>query len=913
MAMEALPYTADQEEAISSTEGNLQVIACAGSGKTQVISERVAVILERGWQAGVRPRNIVAFTFTDRAAAALKDRIGRCIERRLGKISGLAEMYVGTIHGYCLGMLQGNVPEYFKYQVLTEVQTKLLIDRNSVQSGLKHAGLRRYVESELFISVLNVLREGYVDWSLLADHPMKHALAMYRELLTKKRYLDYTSIMEKAVELTESDAGLRRQLADTVKYVIVDEYQDVNPLQERLTRALYGLGAQLCVVGDDDQTLYQFRGTDIRNIIDFEKRYPSVKRVAITDNFRSSSGVVDLARDIISLNADRLDKQMVSASHQAFDRGDILCQSFRDPAAEAAWIAETVKSMIGLPFVDEPGKPARGLSYSDFAVLLRSVRGNAGPILEALRSAQVPSVVVGYNNLFDRPEVQAAVGLFGYIIGEVDEHILEGLWSAAGLSYKPKDWTSAVSIMKLRRSWPASERRSLYTLQRTLLDFLTALRIREERVPGEAGEIIFYNLGKFSQVISDFEQIHFHSEPQEKHKTFYDFLTHQAANYYPEGAQEQSLVRPDAVQVMTVHQAKGLEWPVVFVPALLRNRFPAAGVGGKSVWHVIPAAAVANASDYRGGVEEERRVLYVALTRSQKYLYCSFAPIPDNKRFRHPSAFVGDVSRSGEVLTRPPARPEPQHLEPQQKSKVVNLNLSFSQFKYFKECPYQFKLRFLYGFNAPIAEALGYGKSLHDSLAEIHKRSLAGDIPADAEVPAILDRHLHVPFAYPALREKLRASGGAAIARYVDANRSQLDRLEHAEQVIELDLGDGIVVDGRIDLIRRIDTGETAIVDFKSNERSQDEDVTRVQLHIYTVGYRDLTGKSADLIEVHELEKGRVVVREEVNPELEARTLGDIREAAKALRANQLPRLATWTKTCVACDLRGLCRDTPHG
>jgi DNA helicase-2/ATP-dependent DNA helicase PcrA len=186
---------------------------------------------------------------------------------------------------------------------------------------------------------------------------------------------------------------------------------------------------------------------------------------------------------------------------------------------------------------------------------------------------------------------------------------------------------------------------------------------------------------------------------------------------------------------------------------------------------------------------------------------------------------------------------------------------------------------------------------------------LAGNIPRDDEVPGIVDRHLNAPFAYPALRETLREAGVRNVGRYLRDNRPNLARLEHAEQVIELDLGDGIIVNGRIDLIRNLDTGETAIVDFKSNERAQDEDVTRMQLHVYTLGYKELTGRAADLVEVHELEKGRVVVREEVNSSLEEETVVEIRRAGAALRQNLLPRLAEWTEVCSQCDFHGICRD----
>src|SRR5262249_52444466 len=161
---------------------------------------------------------------------------------------------------------------------------------------------------------------------------------------------------------------------------------------------------------------------------------------------------------------------------------------------------------------------------------------------------------------------------------------------------------------------------------------------------------VYYNLGKFSQVISDYEQIHFQSDPARKYEGFALFLIHQAPGYYPEGWQDAGYIRPDAVQVMTVHQAKGMQWPVVFVPCLQRNRFPAAGVGGKNRWHVIPRAAVRNADRYDGGVADERRLFYVALTRAQKYLYCSWAPAAAKGRYSKPSQFVGELTACPKVL-----------------------------------------------------------------------------------------------------------------------------------------------------------------------------------------------------------------------------------------------------------------------
>ena len=161
------------------------------------------------------------------------------------------------------------------------------------------------------------------------------------------------------------------------------------------------------------------------------------------------------------------------------------------------------------------------------------------------------------------------------------------------------------------------------------INFLEEAGVREERIPGgrARAEVVRYNLGKFSQLISDFESIHFHSKPVEKYEAFANFLRYRAEDAYPEGWQDNQYANPDAVRIMTVHQAKGMQWPVVFVPALLRNRFPAAKIGGRNVRHLIPRDGVQDQARFEGTIEDERRLFYVAMTRSQKFLHLTWAPI----------------------------------------------------------------------------------------------------------------------------------------------------------------------------------------------------------------------------------------------------------------------------------------------
>jgi DNA helicase-2/ATP-dependent DNA helicase PcrA len=899
-----MDHTEAQKQAIENIGQNLQIIACAGSGKTRVVAARVVNILRQEGQKGIRPENIVAFTFTDKAAAELKDRITRMYRDEFGHVEGLAGMYVGTIHGFCLDLLQKYVPHYLKFDVLDEVRQRLLVDRNYQKSGMSSLGLKRWVESGLYVTILRVLRETDSDPNVLDQHPAKAALESYQQLLENHRYLDYDEMLLRAVVELESSEELREAIRNRVKYLTVDEYQDVNPIQEFLIRQIHDLGANLCVVGDDDQNVYQWRGSDVRHIVEFSKRYPDVAQVPLTVNFRSSPAVVDVSREAVEVNSNRLAKEMQSGGRQQFKRGDLLCLRLKDPQAEAIWIADKILGMRGLSYIDDDR--VRGLSWSDCAILLRSVRRCAEPIVSALRARGIPYVVSGMTGLFDTLEVQAAVGIFRFMIQEIEATDIRQLWHQAGLGLTDENLNRGIELLTATRTFEPGKRFSVYNLQRTYLDFLETAGLREERIPSDRGEVVYYNLGKFSQVITDYEEIHYKSKPEEKYRSFVQFLLNQAPGYYPEGGQDVAYAIPDAVRIMTVHQAKGMEFPVVFLPCLQKNRFPSKKQHNR-VWDHIPREAIRNADRYDTGIEDERRLFYVAMTRSEKYLFCSWAPDPDNQLYRKPSLFWEELTRKEQFLTRDPGLFEGERLQPEPRRPLVNVELSFSDLKYFFECPYQFKLRFLYGFNPPLHEALGYGRSLHNALAEIHQRALSGSRMTDEAVPDLLDTHLHVRYAYPELEANLRRSAGAALDRYLKEHGPQLDKLLHAEEVVELTLEDGIVVHGRIDLIKRTDTNEVVVVDFKSVERAQAEEITRLQLHVYALGYEQRFGQRPDLIEVHNLDHGGSV-RELVDQQLSTETLAAVKDAGHKLRANELGRLVQWCQNCVTCDLCGICR-----
>ena len=907
---------------------HLQLIACAGAGKTEAVSRRVVEQLQL---PGVEPEHVVAFTFNERAAAELKDRIALRWEQRTSSREGLADLYVGTIHGFCLDLLQQNHYEALPYRVLNDVQQRHLITRNSRRCGLADLGWLRYQNAGTYAELMAILREAEIDEAALAGTTVDSCLEKYLGVLADKRYLDFSAIVADTVLMLEEEPEFRARVASRVRYLTVDEYQDVNPVQERLIRALTGLGATLTVVGDDDQLLYAWRGSSVGNILGFAGRYSDVQSARLERNFRSSRGVVDRAREVIEHNnPGRLDKAMTAAGSQDYEDGDMELREFGGPDEEARHIADRILELRGVEFTDRPGQRPRGLSFADMAILVR-VKKLIPAIANELERREIPYVVGGVSSLFDTPEAGAARELFYFLGSEAgsDEAALRAAWQAVNLGLSRDDFERGVAVAVRDRADIATGagRFGIYNLQRSFLAFLTAIELREEKIEGASSshahsrsEVVYYNLGKFSEVISDFEQINFQSAPLEKYRSFAGFLRHQAADVYPEGWLEARYVTPDAVQILTIHQAKGLQWPLVLVPGLTKARFPPSNPGGRTPWHVIPDGVVRNADDYRNSDEDERRLFYVACTRAKKYLTITRADYPTEKRvWRKPSPFWLEATAALAAIEPPDASTPKRRLPPTPARAIADVTLSFSELKYAFECPYSFKLRFLYGFNPPIAEALGYGKGLHDALFEIHDRVLQGDEIDKNRVPELVERHVFLPFAYRDLRDTLSAAAKRRLEAYIAERGATFADIEHAERPIEIDLGDGIRVTGRIDLIRRRSTNEVVVIDFKSNDRTQQEEVTDLQLRVYALGYEQATGERASEVVVDNLDDLDNPRRDAVDGAMLNEAAEAVREVGGRLRSNAYPRAPRgqtpdqWDRTCERCDLVGVCGGHNNG
>jgi DNA helicase II / ATP-dependent DNA helicase PcrA len=364
-----------------------QIIASAGSGKTEVVAQRFADLMA----SGEDPAGIIAFTFTERAAKELKARISARVEQRMGSgaLDRLGAAFVGTIHGYCFRLLQHYVPRYETFDVLDERRLTAFLCREEPALKLKElAGGRMFASIRAFLASLEVAENELIPLERLAE-PFRAKAEHFNQLLEQFRLLTYGQLISRAVAELERPA-VASQVHQTLRHLIVDEYQDVNPAQERLVRLLTGPDVELCVVGDDDQAIYQWRGSDVRNIVEFPARYPGVETFRITVNRRSRPSIVAAAATFAKTIPGRLPKDMLE--HRERGGTEVVTWSAETEAQECERIAETIQRLH-----------AAGLPYRSIAVLVRS-RAAYPRLLEALDERGVPVQPAGRTGLFARPE-----------------------------------------------------------------------------------------------------------------------------------------------------------------------------------------------------------------------------------------------------------------------------------------------------------------------------------------------------------------------------------------------------------------------------------------------------------------------------------------------------------------------------
>jgi DNA helicase II / ATP-dependent DNA helicase PcrA len=895
-------------DAVGYRGGHLQIIASAGSGKTEVVSQRVASLLADG----VAPAGIVAFTFTERAAEELKHRISLRVEERLGPqaLDRLGGLFVGTIHAYCFRFLQQRVPRFETYDVLDDHQLTGFLSRGAKQLGIRQLDPdgkdRLYASIAAFVSAVDVVENELLDPATLPE-PLRTVLLDYYDSLERYRLLTYGQQVARAVEQLERPE-IAADVHAELRHLVVDEYQDVNPAQERLIRGLTGPDTHLCVVGDDDQAVYQWRGSEVSNIITFAGRYPDVATFEITVNRRSRPGIVNLANGFAGSIAGRLPKSMAVHRDAAGAGGpEVVLWRADDEPAEAGWLAYFVDALHDA-----------GLPYRDIAVLVRG-RVAYPKIVEQFATFGIPVQPGGRTGLFDQPEAK----LLGRTICWLSDIEWRDPWSPGaavaddvlldGYTYLfDLDGAARVRVRHFLDGWKMAvpNERRVSNLVGELYDLLGELQVRNWDLADPLKVNRLGTFARFSAVLADYEAVRRRAKPdpdspgeqiggQDRGVWYYRNLATHIVNY-AQGAYEafdgEADATVDAVDLTTIHRAKGLEWPAVFVPSLTARRFPSSRTGQKKNW-LLPRDRFP-ASRYEGSDADERRLFYVALTRARDWLSVS-RHARTAKQAATSSPYLNGMTQH-EVDPADVVLPD---LEAGAESDEP-LALSYSELASYLSCGLAYRLRTLIGFQPRLATELGYGKAVHHVLRTVAEITRAtGKVPTAAEIDEILDRNFFLPTANKTAHRELKDAARRLIVEYITTHAADLHRIWETERPFELHV-EGITVSGRADVILDHEGGAPtalAILDYKTSASDLAEHA--LQLQVYTdAGRRE--GLDVRAAYVHDLKAG---ARSPVDVGSDA--VNDAEELVKgaAIRLRKRDYAPNPGTVCRRCEVRTIC------
>lgn len=621
-----------QAQAVAHTDGPLLIMAGAGSGKTKVLTCKIAALLEKG----VSPYNILAITFTNKAATEMRQRVDNMIGEKAKYV------WLSTFHSFCARFLRFEIEAlgiYKKNFVIYDTSdAQTLIKKCLKELNLDEKQYAPYAVQSAISNAKNMMLtpEGFArEASDFFARKVAEIFSVYQNYLIENNALDFDDLLMLAVKVLKEHADIREKYQDRFQYILVDEYQDTNGAQYQLTSLLAGKYRNLCVVGDADQSIYGWRGADIRNIMDFEKDYPEATVIKLEQNYRSTKTILGAANSVIEHNIDRKPKKLWTNNAQG---EKIIHYTANDERDEANFITqEAVKQ-----------KTLFNTAYGDMAVLYR-MNAQSRALEEGFMRAGVPYTMVGGLKFYDRKEIKDILAYLRLIYNPEDTVSLMRIINV------PKRSLGAVTMNKLAEfadmynmtlfdavSAPETApitpkaKHSLAAFAEFIIEMINSsmeLPVHKliEEVMEKSGYIAelekentienqtrLENIKELLSVAKNFEKTN--EEP-----TLENFLSSVSLVSDIDNADLES----DCVTLMTMHSAKGLEFPIVFLAGMEEGLFP-------------HARTLMNETE----IEEERRTCYVGITRAERKLYITNAHsrmIFGRSVSYEPSRFINEI------------------------------------------------------------------------------------------------------------------------------------------------------------------------------------------------------------------------------------------------------------------------------
>ena len=933
--------TQEQYNAVIDTEREILCLACAGSGKSRTLSFRIARLIHEG----AEPESIIAFTFTEKAAESIKRRVAEALEKTGISAALVGAMYIGTIHAYCQNLLGSMNAKYRQYEVLDENRLKLFLLSRYRELGLNE--LQDSKGARMFQTIAEVSNA----WKMANDEMLSYDDIMQEDSvlgwclnniymrLDSDQYIDFSLMIRLAVEALENENPEINSVLVNARHLMVDEYQDVNISQERLIRGLYSRLDSLFVVGDDDQSIYGWRGADVRNIIEFDQRYPNCSTHTLSTNFRSTNSIVNASDRFIQfeLSTARIGKSPVSNSDGNIQHfGNLWFDTKQD---EADWIARRINELIGTKYVEGNGTE-RGLTKADFAILMRSVQGgtrNGGApyhrdYTNALADADINYIIEAEGSIFERLHARVlrdAMGLLrspGYprreAINFFNSNILP-VYPNANLNRFLEilaDWNNQIHRPI------GGARRKVYP-QLLVHELIEVFNVSTTQFTDY--EQVMRDLGVFSGIILDVEKVFVSIDTSYRYQSVLNFLENVAESGY-DTTQVELMSRPDAVTISTVHKMKGLEFPVVFIVDVVNRRFPGDNRGYRGWLPTNLIQGVLARGLYQSNNHGEARLFYTALTRAERFLYISGSRIqPGLSTDKRPSHYKLRIQGLNITEIVSEANHLPDNIEradPRMRIDEESMPTSFTEIKDYLECPMKFKFRKIYGYSPAVPELFGYGLTTHTAINRIHQL-FNNSAPTMEQAIEIADAVFHLKHVFPSRDperegpyERAKNASKRLVGNYAEDYPSDFIQSRSLEQRFEIK-ADKALITGSIDLLLREDNEgnilEARVIDFKSMDYPEGQInpffwinlSLQVQLYAFAadivLGENARTG-SVHLLKAMNLEDAPNRVDVPITEDAIRSAILNIKWAVNRILEGEFPMRPSVSK-CEECDFRKIC------
>ena len=603
-----------QREAVTTTEGPVMIIAGPGSGKTRALTHRIAYLLATGT---AQPRDIIALTFTNKAAGEMQERVQRLVG------DDTKGMWVGTFHSAFARLLrtEGDKIGYSEdFSIYDTSDSKRLIKQQMQGRNLDTDVVKPRAAQRMISSAKNEMI-GPREYADLARGDQQEMVAevypAYERALKQANALDFDDLLLKPIELFEQHEDVLEKYQRRWTHVHIDEYQDTNQAQYVLARKLADRHKNLCVVGDDAQSIYAFRGADITNILNFEQDYPDATTIRLERNYRSTKNIIRLADSIIEKNDDQIEKSLWTDNAEGEYVALMEALSEKD---EAQKVERRIRDL----------QLREGLEYGDFAVLYRT-NAQSRAIEEALRTENVPYRVIGGTSFYERKEIKDVLAYLKLLVNPNDTASLQRIinYPTRGIGDKTQERLQRYAQQQGLSLWQAVERvEEIETLgtraERAVGKFRRLIARYASKAgtgstpPDELARDLIQDAGLLSELRKEHtrENLQRWENVQELISALAEYVesTEEAtiSTFLQEVAlltdQDEADGEGDKVTLMTLHAAKGTEYPVVFVAGLEEGLFP-----------------LEKATQEKSELEEERRLFYVGVTRAEQRLYLSWA------------------------------------------------------------------------------------------------------------------------------------------------------------------------------------------------------------------------------------------------------------------------------------------------